>query len=35
VTGKPLAKYWLHNGMLQVNDAKMAKSMKNFFHRQG
>ena len=31
VTGKPLAKYWLHNGMLQVNDAKMAKSMKNFF----
>ena len=31
VTGKPLAKYWMHNGMLQVNDAKMAKSMKNFF----
>jgi len=31
VTGKPLAKYWLHNGMLQVNDAKMAKSLKNFF----
>jgi cysteinyl-tRNA synthetase len=31
VTHKPLAKYWLHNGMLQVNDAKMAKSMKNFF----
>ncbi len=31
VTGKPLAKYWLHNGMLQVQDAKMSKSMKNFF----
>jgi cysteinyl-tRNA synthetase len=31
VTGKPLAKYWLHNGMLQVQDAKMSKSLKNFF----
>jgi cysteinyl-tRNA synthetase len=31
VTGKPLARYWMHNGMLQVNDAKMAKSLKNFF----
>ncbi len=31
VTGKPLAKYWVHNGMLQVQDSKMAKSMKNFF----
>ena len=31
VTGKPLAKYWLHNGMLQVQEAKMSKSMKNFF----
>ena len=28
---KPLAKYWLHNGMLQVQDAKMSKSLKNFF----
>jgi len=31
VTGKPLARYWLHNGMLQVQEAKMAKSTKNFF----
>lgn len=29
--GKPLANYWVHNGMLQVQDTKMAKSMKNFF----
>ncbi len=29
--GKPLAHYWLHNGMLQVADAKMSKSLKNFF----
>lgn len=29
--GKPLARYWVHNGMLQVQGAKMAKSMKNFF----
>lgn len=28
---KPLAKYWVHNGMLQVQDAKMSKSLKNFF----
>jgi cysteinyl-tRNA synthetase len=31
VTGKPLAKYWLHNGMLQVEETKMSKSLKNFF----
>ena len=31
VTGKPLANYWMHNGMLQVQDAKMSKSLKNFF----
>ncbi|MEM0449449.1 MAG: cysteine--tRNA ligase [Methanomassiliicoccales archaeon] len=30
-TGRPLAKYWIHNGMLNVQDAKMAKSQKNFF----
>jgi cysteinyl-tRNA synthetase len=29
--GRPLANYWMHNGMLQVQDAKMAKSLKNFF----
>ncbi|QLH75532.1 MAG: cysteine--tRNA ligase [Methanomassiliicoccales archaeon] len=31
VTGKPLAKYWMHNGMLQVEGEKMSKSLKNFF----
>ncbi|NLX47937.1 MAG: cysteine--tRNA ligase [Euryarchaeota archaeon] len=31
VTKKPLANYWMHNGMLQVSDAKMSKSLKNFF----
>jgi len=30
-TGKPLARYWLHNGMLTVQEEKMAKSLKNFF----
>ena len=30
-TGKPLANYWLHNGMLNVQESKMAKSLKNFF----
>ena len=31
VKGKMLANYWLHNGMLEVQDAKMSKSLKNFF----
>ena len=31
VTGKKLANYWLHNGMLEVQEAKMSKSLKNFF----
>lgn len=31
VTGEPLANYWMHNGMLQVKDEKMSKSLKNFF----
>jgi cysteinyl-tRNA synthetase len=31
VTKRPLANYWMHNGMLQVADAKMSKSLKNFF----
>lgn len=30
-TGKPFANYWLHVGMLQVNNEKMAKSLGNFF----
>jgi cysteinyl-tRNA synthetase len=28
--GKPLAKYWLHNGMVTVNSEKMSKSLGNF-----
>lgn len=30
VTGKPLARYWMHNGMVQVNGEKMSKSLGNF-----
>jgi cysteinyl-tRNA synthetase len=30
-TGKPLAKYWLHNGFLNVDKTKMSKSLGNFF----
>jgi cysteinyl-tRNA synthetase len=29
--GSDFAKYWLHNGMLQVNGEKMSKSLGNFF----
>ncbi len=29
-TGKPFAKYWLHNEWLTVNGAKMSKSLGNF-----
>ncbi len=29
-TGKPLAKYWLHNGMLNIKNTKMSKSLGNF-----
>lgn len=29
-TGRPLAKYWLHNGMLNLKDEKMSKSQGNF-----
>ena len=28
--GHPFARYWLHNGMLTVGGAKMAKSEGNF-----
>ena len=31
VTHDVLANYWMHNGMLQVRDEKMSKSLKNFF----
>jgi cysteinyl-tRNA synthetase len=30
ITGKSLAKYWLHNGMVTVNNQKMSKSLGNF-----
>lgn len=30
-TGKPLAKFWLHNGFVRVDDEKMSKSLGNFF----
>lgn len=30
-TGKPFAKYWLHNGFLSINKEKMSKSLGNFF----
>ena len=31
VTHGPLSNYWMHNGMLQVKDQKMSKSLGNFF----
>ena len=31
VTHDVLANYWMHNGMLQVKDEKMSKSLNNFF----
>ena len=30
-TGKPFARYWLHNGFVSINKEKMSKSLKNFF----
>ncbi|MEN9231892.1 MAG: cysteine--tRNA ligase [Thermostichus sp. DG02_5_bins_236] len=30
ITGKPMAKYWLHNGFLNINGEKMSKSLGNF-----
>ncbi|MCX7794407.1 MAG: cysteine--tRNA ligase [Thermodesulfovibrionales bacterium] len=30
-TGKPLAKYWIHNGFITVDKEKMSKSLGNFF----
>ncbi|BAQ64544.1 cysteine--tRNA ligase [Geminocystis sp. NIES-3709] len=30
VTEKPLARYWLHNGMVKVDGEKMSKSLGNF-----
>jgi len=31
LNGKPLANYWLHNNMINVDNQKMAKSRGNFF----
>ncbi|MFA5959067.1 MAG: cysteine--tRNA ligase [Tatlockia sp.] len=30
-SGKPFANYWMHVGLLQINNEKMAKSLGNFF----
>ncbi len=30
LTEKPLAKYWMHNAMLNINNQKMSKSVGNF-----
>ncbi|MFA4858775.1 MAG: cysteine--tRNA ligase [Candidatus Margulisiibacteriota bacterium] len=30
-TGKPFAKYWMHNGFVNINQQKMSKSLENFF----
>lgn len=30
-SGKPFAKYWLHNGFVNINQEKMSKSLGNFF----
>jgi cysteinyl-tRNA synthetase len=30
-TGKPLAKYWMHNGFVKINSEKMSKSLGNIF----
>ena len=29
--GLPLARYWMHNGLLTVNGEKMSKSLGNYF----
>lgn len=31
VTGKPFARYWLHNGFLDIEGEKMSKSLGNIF----
>ena len=31
LTGKPLARFWMHNGYINVNGQKMSKSLGNFF----
>lgn len=29
-TGKPFARYWMHNGYININNVKMSKSLGNF-----
>jgi cysteinyl-tRNA synthetase len=31
ITGKPFVKYWLHGGLMNVDQEKMSKSLGNFF----
>lgn len=31
IEGKALAKYWIHNGWLMIDEEKMSKSLDNFF----
>jgi cysteinyl-tRNA synthetase len=31
-TGKPFAKYWVHNGLIQINREKMSKSVGNILN---
>ncbi|WP_374639015.1 cysteine--tRNA ligase [Hydrogenophaga sp.] len=31
VTGQPLARFWMHNGFVRVDNEKMSKSLGNFF----
>ncbi len=31
LSGKPFARYWIHNGFVNVNSEKMSKSLGNFF----
>ena len=30
-TGQPFARYWMHNGYININNQKMSKSLNNFF----
>ena len=30
MTGKPFAKYWMHNGYINIDNEKMSKSLDNF-----
>jgi cysteinyl-tRNA synthetase len=31
LTGKPYARYWIHNGFVNIDNEKMSKSLGNFF----